>query len=100
MDTLEILAITNKGDNFCDFLSALQYTKPLLKRGLILYGKNLLPFFLFRINPFQKGGKIILAELPPSLKSGPIPIKRASYLGSFVVLMLWHVGEKFQQTTF
>ena len=36
-------AILYKEDNFCDFLFAFLSTKPLLKKGSTLNGKNLLP---------------------------------------------------------
>ena len=36
LDTLgRFFAISDKGDNFCDFLFALLHANPLLKRGLV-----------------------------------------------------------------
>ena len=44
-------------DNFCDFLFALQNTNPLLKRGLLLKGKNLLPVYE-KLNSFPTSGDV------------------------------------------
>ena len=47
MDTLGTSAILNKGDNFFDFLFALQHTKFPSEKGSTLKGKNLLPWLDF-----------------------------------------------------
>ena len=60
------------------FCFAFLHSKPLLKKGSTLKGKNLLPLgansFLLEWTPFQKGGKTILTELS-SLKVYPVPLK-------------------------
>ena len=68
--------ISDKGDNFCDFLFAFLYTHPLLKRGLLLKERICSPWeqiFPFSVDPFSEGSKLILSELSP-LKVYPFPL--------------------------
>ena len=39
----ELFAVSNKDDNFGDFLFAFQHIKFRIEQGFILWGKNLLP---------------------------------------------------------
>ena len=77
--TCRISAISDKGDNFSDFLLAFLNTNLFLKGVFSKRGAN---FFPFRVDPFTEGG-INTFERVASLESVSIPLKNSHLIMTY-----------------